>query len=85
MRILKYFIYIQILLFYISNVQCVSSSEGWRMKDRFSAFRFEIEGSYNRRKLAIAIREKADEYSGFGMLLLYYINEKIFMLNFYMY
>ena len=36
------------------------------MKDRYAAFRYEIEGNYNRYKLAIAIREKANQLSGFG-------------------
>ncbi len=40
--------------------------DGWHMKDRFAAFRFEVFGEYDRRQLSVAIRDAADMASAFG-------------------
>jgi hypothetical protein len=39
---------------------------GWRMVDRFSAFRFEVAGAFRRPRMVKAIVDKADELSVFG-------------------
>jgi hypothetical protein len=43
-----------------------SEAEGWRMADRYAGFRFEAVGKYDKRRFALAIRDRADDYSGFG-------------------
>jgi hypothetical protein len=56
------------LLIALSMVVSVASDapQGWRITDRFAAFRFEARGEYDRRKFAVAVRDKADQLSGFG-------------------
>lgn len=39
---------------------------GWRMVDRFHGFRYDCEGRFDRDAWMLAIRDEADELSGFG-------------------
>ncbi len=54
------------LLLAIALHASAADTSGWRLQDRFAAFRFECEGQYDARRFALAVRDKADELSGFG-------------------
>jgi hypothetical protein len=45
--------------------------EGWRFKDRFAGFRFEVEGELDVKNAIKAIVDQADELAGFGWVQLW--------------
>lgn len=61
-----FFIVFVLLQCNVAVVDAISSYDGWRMKDRYSAFRYEIEGNYDRHALAIILRDRATQFSAFG-------------------